>query len=141
MPDDIKEIVKYFASSILELPDDNGKTHYINPGCYPYLQKDVDMVYDDQGNFSYAVRRALRMYSTDEYVKPDAAIEARFSQQLWGVTTDEIMMSITRTTPHGWKNIIKAVIPYIIAYKSHTTSCSALKEPWEGPNAYVACFD
>ncbi|KAG1879908.1 hypothetical protein F4604DRAFT_1923128 [Suillus subluteus] len=185
-PDNIKEIVEYLAPSILELPGNNGKTHYINPGCYPYLWKDVDMVYDDQGNFSHAnasgaflhelisdtfahhleaiqglseasqmkdcprgalaltcvgVERALRMYSTGEYVKPDAAIEARFSQQLWGVTTDEIMLSITKTTPRGWKNIIKAAIPYIGAYKSHATSHSALKEQREGPNGYVACFD
>lgn len=83
----------------------------------------------------------MRLYSTGEYVKPDGAIEARFSQQLWGITTDKIMMSISKTTPCRWKNIIKAAIPYIGAYKSRATSCAALKEQWEGQNGYVICFD
>ncbi|KAG1792703.1 uncharacterized protein HD556DRAFT_1444379 [Suillus plorans] len=183
MPDDIKDIVGHLALTIHKLPGDSGKTRYINPGCYPYMWKEVNMVYDDQGKFSHAttsgaflhqlisdmfahhleaiqgLSKASRMkdrprgalalacvgvgflFATFTVLNPDGAIEARFLQQLWGITTDEIMMSISKTTLRGWKNIIKAAIPYIGAYKSRATSRAALKEQWEGLNGYVICFD
>lgn len=54
-PDEIKDIVGHLALTIHKLPRDSGKTCYINPGCYPYMWKEVEMVYDNQGTFSHAV--------------------------------------------------------------------------------------
>jgi hypothetical protein len=81
------------------------------------------------------------MYSTGEYVKPEDPVESRFSHQQWSLTTEEIMQSILKTTPCGWKEIIKASIPYIGTHKSRPTSRAVLNEQREGPNGYLACYD
>lgn len=53
-PGDITQLVEWLAPDIYEKRDDNGKTRYINPGLYPYMWKNVEMIYDN-GKFIRAV--------------------------------------------------------------------------------------
>ncbi|KAG1732305.1 hypothetical protein EDB19DRAFT_1291794 [Suillus lakei] len=87
-----------------------------------------------------AVERALRMYSTGIYVKP-SSLESRFSQKHWGVRTEEVMISVKKTTSRGWKKIIKAAIPYIRARQLCHGVRAALEQDREGPNGYTHCVD
>lgn len=89
-----------------------------------------------------SVERALRMYSTGIYVKPEDRRQSRFSRKHWGVTTEEVMISVMKTTSRGWKKIIKAAIPYIRTRKAHHNSLRAtLEKDREAPNGYTHCVD
>lgn len=88
-----------------------------------------------------SVERALRMYSTGTYVKHKDRFESTFSRKHWGVTTDEVMISVKKTTSRGWKKIIKAAIPYIKTRKPHHGMPAALEEEREEVNGYTRCVD
>lgn len=82
------------------------------------------------------------MYSTGIYVKPEDRRQFRFSRKHWGVTTEEVMISVMKTTSRGWKKIIKAAIPYIRTRKAHHNSLRAtLEKDREAPNGYTHCVD
>lgn len=81
------------------------------------------------------------MYSTGICVKPKDRLESRFSRKHWGVMTEEVMISVKKTTSRGWKKIIKAAIPYIRARKPHHGTRATLEKEREGPNGYTHCVD
>jgi len=57
------------------------------------------------------------MWRTGVYKEPKKKL-AVFSRNHWGVKTEEIMLSVDKTTERGFKKIINESIPYIDIYRS-----------------------
>lgn len=112
--------------------------------CIPQALRQTDHPRGALALATVSVERALRMYSTGIYVKPEDRRQSslRFSRKHWGVTTEEVMISVKKTTSRGWKKIIKAAIPYIRTRKPHHNSLRAtLEKDREAPNGYTHCVD
>ncbi|KAG1780710.1 hypothetical protein EV702DRAFT_734844 [Suillus placidus] len=109
--------------------------------CIPQARRQTDNPRGALVLATASVERALRMYSTGICVKPKDRFESRFSRKHWGVTTEEVMVSVKKTTSRGWKKIIKAAIPYIRARKPHHSLRPGLEKEHEGPNGYTHCVD
>ncbi|KAG2146831.1 hypothetical protein DEU56DRAFT_786747 [Suillus clintonianus] len=88
-----------------------------------------------------SVERALKMHSTGVYAKPQNHLESRFSQKHWGVTTENVMISVKKTSSRGWKKIIKAAMLYSRTRKTRRNLRPVPDRAREGPNGYTHCVD
>ncbi|KAG2337048.1 hypothetical protein BDR05DRAFT_1005355 [Suillus weaverae] len=110
-------------------------------GCISQARRQTDNPRGALVLATASVERALRMYSTGICVKPKDRREFRFSRKHWSVTTEEVMVSVKKTTSRGWKKTIKAAIPYIRARKPHHSLRPGLEKEHKGPNGYTHCVD
>lgn len=117
--------------------------HYLEiRECIPQALRQMDNPRGALALATVSVERALKMYSTGTYTKPKDGRQSRFSRKHWGVTTEEVMISVKKTTSRGWKKIVKAAIPYVRTRKSHHTSLrAALEKEREAPSGYTHCVD
>ncbi|KAG1858860.1 hypothetical protein F4604DRAFT_1930915 [Suillus subluteus] len=153
-PDEIAQHINFLVPSVSEI-----RGYEETAKCYPFMWQEAKNIMNEDGHIertalrqkdnprgalvlaTASVERALRMYSTGICVKPKDHLESRFSRKHWGVMTEEVMISVKKTTSRGWKKIIKAAIPYIKTRKLHHGTRAALEKEREGPNGYTHCVD
>ncbi|KAG1861279.1 hypothetical protein F4604DRAFT_1684093 [Suillus subluteus] len=86
-----------------------------------------------------AVERAWKQWATGELVQ--TAFDDKFSATLWGLPTQEVMVSIDKLKPHTWTKILEGAARFVGAHKPKSVRAQSLYTAGGGTSGRAMCYE